>query len=50
VVSSWPPGGAIISRFDGSVRQLLPGISEQTFRIAITPDDNQVLPRDWWEG
>ena len=39
--------GDAYGMFDGSVRRLSPRVTPQTLRIAITPDDGQILPPDW---
>jgi prepilin-type N-terminal cleavage/methylation domain-containing protein len=41
------PGGMLVARADGSVRQIAPGISPTTFWGAVTPRGGEVLGHDW---
>jgi len=40
-------GSLQVCMMDGSVRPVTSGVSQATWQIAITPDDNMVLPSDW---
>src|SRR5205823_218663 len=39
--------GTLASMADGSVRTIPPTVTEKTLRLAITPDDGEVLGPDW---
>jgi prepilin-type N-terminal cleavage/methylation domain-containing protein len=39
--------GAQVGLFDGSARNLGPGVSQSTWWLLILPDDGQPLPADW---
>jgi len=40
-------GGLSVALFDGSVRLVNPGISPQTWGLAVQPNDGMVLAKDW---
>jgi hypothetical protein len=40
--------GTMVALADGTVRLVGPGVSENTWRIAIDPNDGLPLPGDWW--
>lgn len=44
---SFHPGVMVVSMMDGSVRTVRAGISLSTWRLAINPQDGQVLGSDW---
>jgi len=41
------PGGANVCLADGSVRSVAPTVSDNTWYLALSPNDGQVMPSDW---
>jgi prepilin-type N-terminal cleavage/methylation domain-containing protein len=46
-VQGYSTGGILVLMCDGSVRNVSPGISQQTWALAIMRDDGLVLPGNW---
>jgi hypothetical protein len=40
------PAGLLAAMFDGSVRTIRPGVSEETFWAAVTPAGGETAPLD----
>jgi hypothetical protein len=47
MAQSYEAEGLLVALFDGSTRTIAPGISPQTWNVALCPNDGMVLGADW---
>jgi hypothetical protein len=47
MAQSYEAEGLLIALFDGSTRTIAPGMSPQTWNVALCPNDGMVLGADW---